>query len=99
MTENQKKYEVAKKGPTAVEVVGQRIKALQSEGEIHFPPDYSPQNALRSAWLILQNTQDRNKKPALEVCTKASVYNALFDMVITGLNPEKKQGYFIVYGN
>lgn len=99
MTENQKKYEVAKKEPTAVEVVGQRIKALQSEGEIHFPPDYSPQNALRSAWLILQNTQDRNKRPALSVCTKASVYNALFDMVITGLNPEKKQGYFIVYGN
>lgn len=54
---------------------------------------------MKSAWLILQNTQDRNKRPALEVCTKDSIANALLDMVVQGLNPAKKQGYFIVYGS
>src|SRR5699024_6647400 len=53
----------------------------------------------RSAWLVLQETQDRSKQQALEVCTRDSVANALLDMVVQGLNPQKKQGYFIVYGN
>jgi len=78
--------------------LSKRINAMQESGELHFPPDYSPQNALKSAWLTIQATTDMNKKPALEVCTIGSIYNALFDMVITGLNPAKKQGYFIVYG-
>jgi len=82
-----------------IDAVSNRIKVLQNSGELHFPPDYSPQNALKSAWLILQNVVDRNQKPALQVCTTASIYNALLDMVITGLNPAKAQGYFIVYGN
>jgi len=47
----------------------------------------------------LQGTLDRDKKPALEVCTRDSVANALLSMVVQGLNPDKKQGYFIVYGN
>ena len=76
-----------------------RIKALEKNGEIHFPPDYSPQNALRSAWLIIQTVKDKDGKAALDICTKASVYNSLFDMLITGLNPAKKQGYCIVYGS
>jgi len=82
-----------------LDAVSKRIKALQSQGEIHFPPDYSPQNALKSAWLILQNTVDKDKRPVLDVCTKASILNSLMDMVITGLNPAKDQGYFIAYGS
>lgn len=81
-----------------VNLVAQKIQVLERKGAIEFPPDYSPQNALRSAWLILQDLKDKNKKPALEVCSKASVFNALFDMVIQGLNPVKNQCYFIVYG-
>ncbi|WP_249310069.1 recombinase RecT [Bacillus sp. FJAT-49736] len=54
---------------------------------------------MKSAWLLLQNVQDRNKQPALKVCTKDSIANSLLDMVVQGLNPAKKQGYFIVYGN
>ncbi|WP_238594745.1 recombinase RecT [Caenibacillus caldisaponilyticus] len=54
---------------------------------------------MKSAWLILQSTVDRNKRPALEVCTRDSVANALLDMVIQGLNPAKKQCYFVVFGN
>jgi len=81
-----------------LDAVSKRIKALEANGEIHFPPDYSPQNALKSAWLILQETRDKDNNLALEVCTKASILNSLMDMVITGLNPAKKQGYFIPYG-
>lgn len=82
-----------------VDVVAKKVKEFQESGELHFPAFYSPENAMKSAWLILQNTQDRNKRPALEVCTKDSIANALLDMVVQGLNPTKKQGYFIVYGN
>ena len=79
--------------------VSARIKELQKDGEIHFPANYSPQNAMKSAWLILQETKDKNKNKALDVCTKESICNALLDMVIQGLSPAKNQCYFIVYGN
>jgi recombination protein RecT len=81
-----------------VDVVAAKVREFQSRGEIHFPANYSPENAMKSAWLILQNTYDREKRPALQVCTRDSIANALLDMVVQGLNPMKKQGYFIVYG-
>ncbi len=81
-----------------VDIVTGRIKDLENKGEIEFPINYSPQNALRSAWLILQNTIDREKKPVLQSCDKVSIMNSLFDMVVQGLNPAKKQVYFIAYG-
>ncbi|MCL6479320.1 MAG: recombinase RecT [Peptococcaceae bacterium] len=83
----------------AVDVVAQKVREFLERGELHLPADYSPENAMKSAWLILQETVDRDKKPALQVCTKDSIANALLDMVVQGLNPAKKQGYFIVYGN
>jgi recombination protein RecT len=82
-----------------VDVVAAKVKEFQEKNELHFPASYSPENAMKSAWLILQTVKDRNGKPALEGCTKDSVANALLDMVVQGLNPSKKQGYFIVYGN
>lgn len=82
-----------------VDVVAAKVKEFQEKNELHFPASYSPENAMKSAWLILQTAKDRNGKPALEGCTKDSVANALLDMVVQGLNPSKKQGYFIVYGN
>lgn len=81
-----------------VDVVAARVREFQERGEIHFPANYSPENAMKSAWLILQNTLDRDKRPVLEVCTKDSIANSLLDMVVQGLNPAKKQGYFIAYG-
>lgn len=76
-----------------------KIQHFQKHGEIDLPQNYSAPNALKSAWLIIQETRDKNKKPALDVCTKVSIANALLDMVIQGLNPAKKQCYFIVRGN
>lgn len=81
-----------------VDVVTQKIKTLESNGDIQFPPDYSPQNALRSAWLSLQETVDRNKKPVLQACSRTSIMNSLFNMTVQGLNPAKEQCYFLAYG-
>ena len=81
------------------ESVQNRITELSQGGRLDLPKNYSVGNALNSAWLIIQGTKDKNGTPALQVCTKESVCNSLLDMAIMGLNPAKKQGYFIVYGN
>lgn len=76
-----------------------RVMQMQTEGSLDLPSKYSAGNALKSAFLILQETQTSGKKPVLEACTKESIINALLDMVVSGLNPAKQQGYFIPYGN
>ena len=78
--------------------VSNRISQLQDDG-LALPKDYNPQNALKAAWFKLQQTKDRSNQPALQVCTRASIANALLDMVTQGLSPAKTQCYFIVYGN
>lgn len=75
-----------------------RVKELEKEGNLQFPGNYSYSNALKSAWLILQETVDRDKKPVLQTCTKESIANTLLDMVIQGLSPSKKQCYFVAFG-
>lgn len=75
-----------------------RVKELQKENNLQCPANYSYQNALKSAWLILQETVDRDKKPVLSTCTQMSVMNCLLNMVVQGLSPAKKQCYFIAYG-
>ncbi|HSW35848.1 MAG TPA: RecT family recombinase [Candidatus Limnocylindrales bacterium] len=82
-----------------VDVVARKVQEFIKRGELHLPAGYSPDNAMKSAWLILQNTLNRDKKPVLQVCNKTSIANALLDMVVQGLNPMKKQGYFIAYGD
>jgi len=82
-----------------VDIVAAKVREFQERGELHFPPNYSPENAMKAAWLRLQETTDKNGKPALQVCTKDSIANALLTMVVYGLTPLKDQGYFIVYGN
>lgn len=82
-----------------VDVVADKVKKFQEAGELHFPASYSPENAMKSAWLMLQDVKDKNNGLALQTCTKDSIANSLLDMVVQGLNPAKKQGYFIVYGN
>lgn len=82
-----------------VDNVLNRVTTFQKTGELRLPENYSAENALKSAYLILQETMDRDKKPVLQVCTKESVANTLLDMVVQGLSPMKKQCYFIPYGN
>ncbi len=82
-----------------VDIVSTKIRQFQEKGELCLPANYSPENAMKSAWLLLQETVDRNGKPACDVCTRDSIANALLDMVVQSLNPVKKQCYFIVYGS
>ncbi len=88
----------APKELTVIEKVDKKIQELQAENGISIPPNYSHENALKSAWLMLEQTETRDKKPVLQECDQKSIVNALFDMVIQGLSPAKKQCYFIPYG-
>ncbi len=81
-----------------IDLVTTRVKDFQAKGDLILPANYSAENALKSAWLILQETQDKDYKPVLESCSKVSIANALLSMVVQGLNPDKKQCYFIAYG-
>jgi recombination protein RecT len=96
MTDKNTQVAVSKK--ETIDIVTARIKQFQEKGELYSPPNYSPENALKSAWLMVQETVDKDGKPALDVCSQASVANSLLSMVVQGLNPDKKQCYFIVRG-
>ncbi len=90
--------QVAEQQKNISEDVLARINQFQEEGSLRLPTDYSAENALKSAWLVLQDTQTADKKPVLEACKRGSIATALLDMVIQGLSVSKKQGYFIAYG-
>ena len=76
----------------------EKINSFQANNELLLPKDYSPENALKSAFLILTDLKNKDNKPALEVCSKTSIANSLLKMVVEGLSPMKKQCYFIPYG-
>lgn len=94
-TQNQ----VTKKEKSLLETVTERVTSLQQSGEIKFPKDYAPQNALSNAWMHLSEQTDKNGKPVTEACSKASIASALMKMVVQGLSPIKNQCYFIPYGS
>ncbi|WP_411955121.1 recombinase RecT [Alkalibacillus sp. S2W] len=93
---NQNQLALVKKD--TVDVVADKVKTFQEQGELHFPANYSPENAMKSAWLKMQEVKDKSGNPVLETCSRDSVANALLNMVVQGLNPSKNQGYFIAYG-
>lgn len=82
-----------------VDIVENKVREFQSKNELDLPKSYSPSNAMKSAWLELQEIKDKNGRLAIETCTQSSIANALLNMVVQGLNPAKKQCYFIVYGD
>ena len=81
------------------EQVLSRIEQLQKDGSMILPKNYSVENHMKSAWLALQEVEDKEHHKALQICTKESIANSLLDMVLQGLSVSKKQGYFIMYGN
>ena len=82
-----------------VEKVLTKVNSLKEIGGIALPPDFSAENALRSAWLILQDMKLEANLPVLQSSTPDSIANSLFNMVVQGLNPAKHQCSFILYGN
>ena len=63
------------------------------------PKYYNYVNAVKATMLKLQEVKDKNGKPALEVCTPASIQSALFAMVVKGLDVSKNQAYLVVYND
>lgn len=98
MTNTVKRNELAIIREDTVDVVAQKVRQFQEAGELNFPANYSAENAMKQAWLALQEVKDKNGKPALEACTRDSITNSLLSMVVQGLSPDKKQCYFIAYG-
>lgn len=84
---------------TIADSVLARVQQFTANRDIRLPADYSPENALKSAWLILLEAKTKENKPVLEHCTRESIANALLNMVLQGLNPVKKQCDFIAYGD
>lgn len=80
------------------EKIRQQIEELESKNQIAIPANYSVENALKAAWLVLLETKTKDGKPVLQACTEVSIGNTLFNMVIQGLSTSKRQCYFIAYG-
>lgn len=94
--ENQQpKMELPVEQKTVVDSVLKRVNFFRENGALKIPKDYSPENALKSAFLILSETKDG--KNMLNSCTTDSIATALLNMVVQGLSPMKKQCYFISY--
>ena len=96
-TENKNQVAVQQKNIT--EQVLAKIETFKQAGELRLPADYSPENALKAAYLTLQDVKNKDGRPALDVCKPSTVANALLKMVVWGLSPLKKQCDFIVRGD
>lgn len=81
-----------------IDSVAVKVKQFVTSGDLVLPSNYIAENAIKSAGLMLQELVDKDYKPVLETCTPASIANSLLGMVVQGLNPDKKQCYFIAYG-
>lgn len=79
----------------------QVIARVENLAKVGFtcPPDYNFVNAIKASMLVLQELKDKNGKPALEVCTQASVASALFAMAVKGLSAANNTCYFICRGD
>lgn len=84
---------------TLADAVLAKVRVFTASRDLRLPPDYSPENALKSGWLILLETKTKEGKPVLEACTKDSIANALLKMILLGLSPQKGQCDFIAYGS
>ena len=94
--------EVQKQEKSVVQSVTERVNQLMELGQLHLPENYSAPNAVRAAWLKLQDQtvyKGGKNVPVLSIVTNNSVINAMFKMVISGLSVAKGQGDFIPYGN
>jgi recombination protein RecT len=88
-----------KDAPPVVELVIKRVNELQEYGELRLPKDYAAENAVRAAWLVLQEQKTRDGRLVADVASRHSIANAMFNMVVQGLSVIKKQGDFILYGD
>lgn len=77
---------------SATTAVSTEVRSYLSHGALQLPANYSVENALKSAMLSLPSTKN------IQNCTQDSIKSSLLSMAVQGLNPDKKQCYFIAYG-
>lgn len=77
-------------GKDLIIIAKEALKELR-EAEYQFFQGYSPESAMKGAELIFRENKGFPR------CTDTSKYKALLDMFVQGLNPLKKQCYFIPY--
>lgn len=61
--------------------------------------NYDLGKAMNSLYLNLIQVKDKNGKLALDVCSDASIREAVMECVNKELNVSRSQGYYIVYGD
>ena len=66
---------------------------------VSVPKDYDLGSEINLAMLKIAQTTDSNKVPALNKCTKDSIFTSLKQMVTNGLSMARNQCYPIVYGD
>lgn len=69
------------------------------KGKIRPLPGYDLGTEIGTAMLKIAQTNNKEGKPALVVCTKESITSAMRDMALQGLSMGRNQCYPIVYGN
>ena len=84
---------VTKDGEKPADIVLTQFAKLIEDGQLKFPEGYNHVNAVKYAALVINQTK------GLSECTKASIVQAISDMALQGLDVQRKQGYFIKYGN
>lgn len=72
--------------------VSTEVRGYLSHGSLQLPANYSVENALKSAALTLPTVKN------FQNVTQDSIKSSLLSMCVQGLNPDKKQCYFIAYG-
>jgi recombination protein RecT len=93
---------ITKQPATMEEYVDMTVRAVSekvSSTGIVVPKGYALANGLQSAMLAIQQTVDKNDKPALTVCTPDSIKEFLLKVVQDGLYANKTHFYPVVYGN
>lgn len=105
MTElaKRKENQVARTG--ASQIISQAIDQYTSmvqQNVFDIPENYSYKNAIQQARYLLTKPAESGKnagKTIIDVCTPQSILQSVMEMAQKGLNPDKKQCYFIPYGN
>lgn len=76
--------------------------AMLENNQFDKPENYSYKNAIQQARYLLTKPIESGKNKGLsiiDVCTPQSILQSVMEMAQKGLNPDKKQCYFIPYGN
>ena len=83
------------------QAINQYTKMVENK-VFDIPENYSYKNAIQQARYLLTKPADAGKNKGLaiiDICTPQSILQAVMEMAQKGLNPDKKQCYFIPYGN